>query len=397
MSKQAKVNTRMLNPQKIKMSKRAAFSYLTVGAFIGAFSSYFFVLAANLYSPGLGGISSGISYAFNDILWSTGNTWGASRTAADSIIYWMIYIVCNIPIIYMATKWFSNRFLFYSMYYFIVNFIISMMFANIPSIAGGIVDMEEMDESIRTVTVLFFSFVGGMSSGVAVGLAFKVGASTMGMDPVAKHISREKNMNIGPIMSMITATTTLTFILIRSFIPQLVEATYNSDGTILTPEHMASKVDELGFLKATFFSPEYIGSWLFIVSYSVVADTVYSSAKKVEVMATTEKAAEISDYLNNSAYHRGHSIMTVEGGYSHTDKKAIMMIIGYDEMFDVVERIAAMDAKAFITIKELFKIYDIHNWTPITDEDKEKERKRIIKQEKKTHKLEARLEKRKKD
>ncbi len=394
MSKQQRVDTKMLNPQKIKMSRSAAFTYLTVGAFIGAFSSYFFVLAANLYSPGLAGFSSGISYTFNDILWATGNTWGASRTSADSMIYWAVYIACNIPIIYMSTKWFSNRFLFYSIYYFVVNFMISMLFANIPAIAGGIVDMSGMDESVRTITVLFFSFIGGMSSGVAVGLAFKVGASTMGMDPVAKHISREKNINIGPVISSITAVTTLTFILIRAFIPREV-ITYAIDGSIESSE-MMTKVEQLGFLKATFFSPEYIGSWLFIVSYSVVADTVYSSAKKVEVLATTEHADEISDYLNNSAYHRGHSIVRVEGGYSHTEKKAIMMIIGYDEMFDIVEKIAAMDAKAFITVKELFKIYDIHNWTPMTDEDKEKERRRIIKQEKKTHKLEHRLNKKKK-
>ncbi len=394
MSKHQKVDTKMLNPQKIKMSKKAAFTYLTVGAFVGAFSSYFFILAANLYSPGLAGFSSGISYTFNDILWSQGLSWGASRTSADSIIYWMVYMACNVPIIYMATRWFSNRFLFYSIYYFIVNFIFSMFFANVPSIAGGIVDMDNLDESIRMVTVLFFSFVGGMSSGVAVGLAFKVGASTMGLDPVAKHISREKNMNIGPIISMITAITTLTFVVTRALIPD--ETGVNSINQIMNES--GGTIGWFGaFLKATFFSPEYIGSWLFIVSYSVVADTVYSSAKKVEVLATTEHATEISDYLNNSAYHRGHSIVTVEGGYSHTEKKAIMMIIGYDEMFDVVEKIAAMDAKAFITVKELFKIYDIHDWTPMTDEDKEKERHRIIKQEKKTHKLEARLNKKKKD
>ncbi len=392
MSKHQKVDTKMLNPQKIKMSRSAAITYLTVGAFVGAFSSYFFVLAANLYSPGLAGFSSGISYTFNDILWATGNVWGASRTAADSMIYWVVYIACNIPIIYMSTRWFSNRFLYYSLYYFVVNFAFSMVFANVPSIAGGIVDMEDMNESVRTVTVLFFSFIGGMSSGSAVGLAFKVGASTMGLDPVAKHISRERNMNIGPVISSITAVTTLTFILIRAFIPQEVLVNEITGETV-----MMTKVSELGFLKATLFSPEYIGSWLFIISYSVVADTVYSSAKKVEVLATTEHADEISDYLNNSAYHRGHSIVRVEGGYSHTEKKAIMMIIGYDEMFDIVEKIAAMDAKAFITVKELFKIYDIHNWTPMTDEDKEKERMRIIKQEKKTHKLEARLNKKKKD
>ncbi len=376
-------DSKLLNPKKIKMSRSKAFGYLTLSAFIGAFSAYFFVLAANLYQPGLAGISSGIAYTFNDLFVANGTAWWGnhlSRTSADSIIYWVVYGMCNIPIIYLSTKWFSNRFLGYSIYQFGVNFLFSMAFANMDGLSGGLINIAELEsDDLRTLAILFFSFVGGIASGTSVGIAFKVGASTMGLDPVAKHISRERNVNIGPIISMVAATSTTIFIIIRSFIP-----------TILDPVtgDMITKVEAEGFLTATLFSPEYIGSWLFIVSYSIVADAVYSSAKKVELQATTEKAMEISDYLNNSAYHRGHTIVTFEGGYSHTEKKAILMIINYDEMYDVVEKIAAIDHKAFIVVKEVFKLYDVHNWTTITDEDREKERKRIVKKELHKNKLE---------
>lgn len=376
MSSSFKQSLKLLNPQKIKMSKKKSYSYLTLSAFIGAFSSYFFVLAANLYSPGLGGISSGISYTINDIIWANGGQWMSSRTSADSMIYWLIYIICNIPIIYLATRWFSKRFLTYSLYFFIVNFMISMVFANLNSLSGGLINLSDpsLSKEVVTITILLFSFLGGLASGVSVGIAFKVGACTMGLDPVVKHISRERNINIGPILSMVAATTTTFFVVIRSFIPS-------------TPGGM-SPFKEEGFLKSTFFSAEYIGSWLFIVAYSVVASAVYSSTKKVEVVATSIKTDEISDYLNNSAYHRGHTILHMEGGYSREIKKAIKMIINYDEMYDVVEKIAAIDHKAFITIKEIFKVYDIHDWKTMTDEDKEKERLLFIKKEKKRMKME---------
>ncbi len=383
-----RADLKLLNPQKIKMSKPKAFAILTLGAFIGAFSSFFFVIAANLYSPGLSGISSGISYTINDILWSTGNTWGQSRASADAMIYWVVYGLCNIPIIYLTTRWFSNRFLYYSVYYFIVNFIFSMLFANIPGISHGLIDITSLeDQDLRAIVILFFSFVGGVASGVAVGLAFKVGACTMGLDPVAKHISRERNINIGPVLSTIGAITTTVFVVGRGFIPQAQIVDGDFIGTL------PSNVEALGFLPATLFSPEYVGSWLFIISYSVVADSVYSSAKKVELLATTDKTDEISNYLNASAYHRGHTIVKMEGGYSHQEKKGVLMIINYDEMYDIVEKIAAMDHKAFITVKEIARLYDIHNWTTITEEDKEKERKRIIKKEKKKFKLEAKSSK----
>ncbi len=377
--------TKLLNPQRIKMSKKKAFTYLTFGAFVGAFSSYFFVLAANLYSPGLSGISSGISYVINDLIWlvTNGVGWGSSRTSADSMIYWVVYWIVNIPIIYLGTRWFTKRFIKYSIYYFVINFLVSMAFANIHSISGGLIDMAALDnEDLKTLAILFFSFMGGMASGLAIGLAFKVGACTLGLDPVVKHVAREKNVNIGPIFTMISVATTTTFVLVRAFIPYKV---LNEAGDVLGQTTM---IKEVGFLKATFFSSSYVGSWLFIAAYSVVADSVYSSSKKVEILATTDRADEISNYLNNSAYHRGHTLVQMKGGYSKNDKQSIMMVINYDEMYDVVEKIAAIDHKAFISVKEVFRLYDIHNWVTMTEEDKEKEKERIIKKEVHQKKLE---------
>ncbi len=371
MAKQAKV--KMLNPQKIKMSKATSFTLLTVGAFVGAFSTFFFVVAANLYMPGLGGMSNGIAYTINDILWATGNTWAASRASADAIIYWVIYGLANIPIIWITTRWFSRRFLTYSLYYFVVNFIFSMLFANLPSLSGGLIDQSTLSEAEQTLATLFFSFIGGLTSGIAVGLAFKVGACTMGLDPVVKNISRTKNLNIGPILSIIAISTTTTFIIIRGFIPNAPGGT--------------SAIEADGFLRGTIFSPEYIGSWLFIIAYSVVADAVYSSAKKVEIFATSEHTDRISEYFNSVEYHRGHTIYKLEGGYSHKEKKAIKMIVNFDEMYDVVKKIAALDDKAFITVKEIFRVYDVHNWTTMTDEDKEKEKERFAREQKRIDKL----------
>ncbi len=388
-SKQQRIETNLLNPQRIKMSKKKAFFFLTIGAFVGAFSSYFFMIAAHLYSPGLGGISSGISYVINDLVWAATDNrgwWeGMSRSTADSILYWAIYWIVNAPVIYLGSKWFTKRFIKYSIYYFIINFITSMLFANIPGISEGLLDMDALanDPGTEMIVGLFFAFLGGLASGFAVGTAFKVGACTLGLDPIVKHISREKNINIGPIFLSVSIVVTATFVLVRAFLPRIAGADelYDVNGDLIPIGETYTYISQKGFLRATFFSPQYIGSWIFIAAYTVVADSIYSSSKKVEVLATTDKATEISEYLNNSAYHRGHTLVKLIGGYSKEEKQAIMMVINYDEMFDVVEKIAAMDHKAFISVKEIFKLYDIHNWTTMTEEDKEKERLRIVKKE----------------
>ncbi len=385
MVKEAK--TKLLNPTKIKMSRSKALSYVVISAFTGAFSSYFFIIAAHLYTPGLGGISNGIAYVINDIVWwQTGmEGFAQSRAAADTLIYWIVYGLSNIPIIIFALNRFSKRFMGYSIFYFVVNFAFMMLFSNIPSITNGLISEDALaaaGEVANTLTILFFSLIGGIISGISVGFAFKAGACTMGLDPVIKHITRTKDINIAPIFGLVAITTTTTFIFIRALIPSIeVNGEY------------VNAISQNGFLRATLFSPEYIGSWIFILAYTAVAGAIYSSSKKVEVFATSVKTEEISEYFNSVQYHRGHTIYSLEGGFSKKEKKAIKMIVNIDEMHEVVAKIAAIDGSAFITVKELYRVYDVHNWTTMTDEDKEKEKLRLIKEQRRRESHIAKKEK----
>ncbi len=378
---------KMLQPEKIKMTQRKAIFMITVAGIIGAFSSYFFVLAVNLYAPGIAGIASVISYSLNDILWLNGVEWTA-RVAADNIIFWTLYFIFNLPIIYLSVRWFSKRFLYYSIYGLMVNLFVSMLFAAIPGTSSGLIDLQALadvegaGDSLVYIVTFLFAFIGGITSGLSVGLMFKVGACSMGLDPIVKYVSREKNINLSPVIMTIAAISITIFVIIRASIPEL-QGYDDAGNPIIGPAPITQN-----FLGSTFISPVYIGSWLFIVTYSQTVDKIFSSAKKVQIIATSEKTDEISDYLNQESYHRSHTILSQKGGYSKLEKKAIKMIANYQEMYDVVEKIAAIDSKAFITVTEIFKVYDIHDWTTITDEDKERERQRLVKKQLKTTQVE---------
>lgn len=376
---------KLLQPEKIKTTTKKAIAIITFAGILGSFSSYFFVLAVNLYAPGIAGIASVISYSINDILWNHGHGWTA-RVAADNILFWTLYFLLNIPIIYLTVRWFSRRFLIYSVYGLMINLLVSMIIANINSINGGFVDIDAINsidnEGIRntllySVTFLF-AFIGGVTSGISVGLMFKVGACSMGLDPVVKYVSREKNINLAPVIMTIAAVSITLFVIIRASIPV---GEFDADNNLVGELKPAPITNKDTVLTSTIMSPEYIGSWLFIITYSQTVDRIFSSAKKVQIVATSDKSDKISDYLNSSSYHRGHTILTMEGGYSHEKKKAIKMIVNYQEMYDVVEKIAAIDSKAFITVTDVFRVYDVHDWKTITDEDKEIERRRLVKSE----------------
>ena len=148
----------------------------------------------------------------------------------------------------------------------------------------------------------------------------------------------------------------------------------------------------VSFVGNTILSPQFLGSWLFVGTYSLVTGTIYSTNKKGQILITTKKTKEISNYLNTTNFHRGHTLIETEGGYSGKKSKSLQMIINMEEMYDVVEMIASIDSGAFITVTELKRVYDVHDWIPLTNEDKQKRKE---KEEKEQKKLKLKIEKNK--
>lgn len=354
--------SKKLHPSKIKMSKKTSYFYLFIGALLTSFASYYFIVNSELFTPGLGGISYGIAYVITDLVDS--NWISENINTANVMLFWIFYSIGNIPIIYFMLKWFTRRFLIMSLFFFFVNLMFSMIFSNVPGFKEPLFTLE--GEGFETLLIMTSAFFAGLIYGIGTGMAFKAGACTMGLDPVAKHFSREKDISIAPILFTITLSSTTFFTLIRFF-----TSPPNNDS---------------GFIRNTLFSPEYLGTLVFVAIYSLVTAAIYSSNKKVEITVKTTKTEEISNYFNNSSYHRGHSLIEIEGGYSHKKYKSFQMITNIEEMYDVVQKIASLDSQAFIIVNELKKVYDVHDWRTKTEEEIEKNKQKLIKQENKQNK-----------
>ncbi len=359
---------KLLNPSKIRKSKGQIFLELTVGAVLMSVATFYFVIYAQLTSAGLSGIANGITYTINDILINHGILHG-SREIADSIVYWIVYWIANIPIIYLTMKWFSRKFLMYSIYFFVINFISTMLFAWIG------LPLINLDASTNPIDyklmALIYAVIGGAIYGISSGMAFRAGACSLGLDPVAKHMSWKYDINIASVLLAITAVNVTIWTLVRGF----------------TNPAFAGQSSFKEYLQNTLLSVGYIGTWIFIGTYSAVTGIIYKSNKKVQIFVSSTKVDEISDYLNSIDYHRGHTISHVQGGYSKQERKTLFMIVNIQEVYDAVEKIAAIDGKAFITINEILRVYDVRDWRALTDEDKSKERERMLKENKRKDKL----------
>ncbi len=365
---------KLLQPSRIRLSKKKIYTYLTIGAILSSFATYYFLVYVQIMAAGLAGISNGIAYTLNDILISAGIIEAAARTRWDIMVYWVVYLIANIPIIYLSTRWFSKKFLIYSVYFFTINFISALIFANVGFINEPILAIADEEVAAKGLQTLMYALIGGAIYGIGTGMAFKVGACTMGLDPVSKFISREKDISIAPILFAITIINTTLWTVVRWW----------TSGD--------ANVEGASFFHDTLLSVRYIASWVFVGTYSVITGFIYSANKKVQVFINSKKATDISNYFNSINYHRGHTLFSVEGGYSKERAKSLLMIINIQEMYDVIEKVAAVDGKAFITIQEMLRVYDVRDWKAMTDDDKEKEQEIIKKEQKRKDRLAARRE-----
>lgn len=343
--------------QKVKMSNRQIYMHIFVATLLSAIASYYFIFAMELYTPGLAGIINGIVFTTQDLI--PGTDGFANTQAFKTSMYWIIYLLANIPIIYLTLRWYSMRFFKLSITQFCIMFCLTMFFTYVPGFGienGAIERLFPGDESL--VIYMLLAILAGLLYGVGNGMVFRVGACTMGLDPVMRYFSRERDKNIGPILFGVTILNTTLWTFVRAFTAD--DSLFSNDKSWET------------FIRSSILSKEYIASWIYVGIFSFTAGAIYASNKKAEIIVKSEKICEISKYFNDHRFHRGHTLIHVEGGYSHNQRNDLQMIINFEEMYDVVDMIAAIDPNSFIIVNEIKKVYDVRKWNPVTEDDKQK-------------------------
>lgn len=354
----------MANTKKVyvksraKMSNKQVYFQIFIATLLSSLASYYFIFTMELYTPGLAGIVNGIVFTTQDL--AGGSGW-VSTQAFKTTMYWILYAIANMPIIYFTLKWYSMRFFKLSIMQFSIMFVMTMFLTYVPGFQmenGILADKFKDNELLGTYFYMTLGILAGLIYGVGNGMVFRVGACTMGLDPVMRYFSRERDKNIGPVLFGVTILNTTLWTFVRYFTTHKGADMPDSNWT--------------NFIHGTLLSKEYIASWVYVGIFSITAGSIYASNKKAEVIVKSEKIAEISDYFNKHRFHRGHTLLHVEGGYTHQNRNDLQMVINYEEMHDVVDMVAAIDPNSFIIINEVKKVYDVRKWNPITDDDKEK-------------------------
>ncbi|CRX37276.1 / / hypothetical protein / 152623:153720 Reverse [Candidatus Hepatoplasma crinochetorum] len=339
------------NINKVTKNKKIKGIFIiTLAAIALAFAVNLLVIEAGIISAGAAGIAQGISYTITAI---TGQ-----NKEFTIIYYWIINLLINIPIIFFTYRIYGKKLLGYSLYVFFVTLAVSFSITYIP-VVNEIEIIPVIDEAnpnyelLNTFRTFILAFMAGIVYGVSLGIIFTKGATSLGLDPIVRYLSREKRLNIAKVLFFISIVNSIIWLSVQSYIV----ANQNNES--------------INFITDVLFGPYIIGSVIFISLYSFIVSKIYSTKKIFLLEINSEKYKRISDKLNQINYHRGHTIEAVIGGFSKKTRGILKIIVNIEEIDDVINIAENIDTNCFIYATQIARVQTtkIVYWNPITHED----------------------------
>ena len=198
----------------------------------------------------------------------------------------------------------------------------------IGSLAGTVfssafVDIFAMTGISLTNDPMLASIIGGVIKGFGYGLIFFVGATTGGVDIVAKFV-RQKNphINFGTIILIIDVSVVTAYALVLD--------KYESAMYSLIAMFVVTKVVDL-------------------VLYGIDNSSI--------CYIISENSAELIKQITTGHIHRGVTILEGEGAYSHRKKEVIMCVIKRTQIAEIRRTVKNIDEKAFFIVTDAKNVF----------------------------------------
>jgi len=262
---------------------------MTFGLFIFSMGWMLFVIPAEITGGGISGVAAVVYYA-------------------TKIPISITYLAINVVLVLIAIKILGANFGVKTIYNIAV---LTAFFAFFE----GIVKEPLVDDMFLS------SVLGGMSSGIGLGLVFSRGGSTGGTDIFAMIVNKYRNVSPGRVIMLCDV------IIIGSvyFVFQSVEKLVYG----------------------------YVVMW--VVSYSL--DSFLSGANRSAQMFIISKEYEkIAEFINKEAI-RGVTLLEGSGWYTKQDVKVIMSVVRKKETGAIFRRIKHIDPEAFISMGSVMGVY----------------------------------------
>ena len=266
--------------------------YLTIiiGCAIYAVGFLLFMFPPSIVSGGIVGISMSINHFTR---WPVG----------------VMTIIMNIPLFVVAWRYFGLDFLIGSL----VGMALSSAFVDLFALTGISLTNDPMLASI----------IGGVVKGFGLGVVYFVGATTGGVDIVAKFLRRKNpHINFGTLILIIDVVIVAAYAVILN----------------------------------KYESAMYSVVAMFVVS-KVIDLVLYGIDNSCICYIISDKSQELIDDIISGTMHRGVTILKGEGAYSHQQKQVIMCVIKRTQIAELRKLIRIVDERAFFIVTDAKNVF----------------------------------------
>lgn len=216
----------------------------------------------------------------------------------------VMYFVLNVPLFILGWFKIGHKFTIFT--------IIAVLLASLL--------MKFVSPVKLTYDPIICAIFGGVVNGVGTGLALKSGISTGGLDILGIILRKKTGRSFGQINIFFN----LIIVVCAGFV--------------------------FGWSRALYTA-------LNIFINGRVIDAVYTQHQKLQVLIVTEYPKNIVEGIQDKM-HRGITILhDAEGGFSHTEKTVLLMVVDRYDMYDIYNIVKKNDPYAFMSTTEVSKVY----------------------------------------
>lgn len=290
-------------------------------ALLYAFGFYCFIAPASVDHTSLAGssITTGGVGGISQVIWMISNLCGG-----DIDLFMMqsiFYFALNVPILIFAFFKIGKKFALITL----INVGLSSLFIQVLKNADLAHAIAARLENEHMARVLF----AAVSIGLASSIAFRSEISCGGIDVISYYFALRKSTSVGKYATLLNSSIIVVY-------------------SLLTIGYNGGNYVDLAFLNMLF-------SFLYLFVTMLVVDFVNTRNKKVQIQIITS----IKDISSVLIANFPHSTTSVDGkgGYSHTEKYIVYMVVSSNEVKRVVDLVKKVDQHAFITVTSLIQAY----------------------------------------
>jgi uncharacterized membrane-anchored protein YitT (DUF2179 family) len=257
-----------------------------VGAFLYSAGISIFIIPAGLYTGGFTGIAQLISDFTEHFI-------GYKLPVSA------LWLLLNIPVFVIGFKHVGRRFTFLSIVSVLFGSII-LEFLPVVPLGDGAIDR------------MLYAIMGGVITGIGVGITLKVGSSTGGMDIVSLYLSYKGDRSVGQYSFVLNALIVL-----------IAGATNVWDIALYTIIN------------------------LFIST--LVIDKIHTRHNKFTLLIVTQRREDLVKIIH-SRVTRGITIIPATGAYLKQERDILFMVISSYELYNIKAIIEEVDPQAFTNV-----------------------------------------------